>query len=60
MGTCIKKDELWIGLSPKNPTKISPIKQFIDDNLPAYKQSAKYKSLLKEYNILLPEIELVK
>ena len=60
MGACIKKDQLWIGLSPIKSAKISRVKALIDDNLATYKQSEKYQALLKKYNVLLPEIIAVK
>ncbi|NQZ06969.1 MAG: transporter substrate-binding domain-containing protein [Algicola sp.] len=60
MGSCIKKDHLWVGMSPKNQQKINRIKAYIDANLLPYKDTTKHKILLRKYNILTPEIDQIK
>jgi len=55
-GACIKKDELWFALTPKNKEKIKRIRDHIDKNLSKYKKSKKYFKLLKKYQISYPKL----
>ena len=56
LGKCIKRDELWFALTQKNQKKIDNIIRLLNTQIPIYKNSSRYKKLLKKYNILYPKL----
>lgn len=58
--SCIKKDELWLGLSPFNKKKSEELKAIIDKRLGPLKKSQRYRDILEKYKILHPKIIKIK
>ncbi len=56
IGQCIKKDELWLALSPKNDSRIKSVKAYLDENLSDYKRTDRYTEVLTKYHIIFPAL----
>lgn len=55
LGKCIRKDKLWIPLTPKKTKRIEKIKKFLDINIIKFKKTKNYDDILKKYNIINPQ-----
>lgn len=53
---CIKQDELWLGLSPKNGKRTDDLRAYIDAHLHDFKNSERYQFLMKKYQISFPPL----
>ncbi len=56
MDKCIKKDKLWMALSPVNKEKSSKVGRYLDLHLKSFVKTEKYQRILKKYDISFPEI----
>lgn len=53
---CIKRDELWIGITPSIKVKSPLIQKQINERLKEIKKGPFYDALLKKYNMKAPDI----
>lgn len=53
---CIKKDQLWLALSPTDVTKNEKVAHHIDSRLKDFIKTKSYKAILKKYHISFPKL----
>ncbi|WP_250656950.1 substrate-binding periplasmic protein [Alkalimarinus coralli] len=54
--TCIKKDELWLALSPMHTGLNKQVTEFLDRKLVGFIKTKEYRAILKKYHVSFPDL----